>query len=106
MGERNQLLIARANNNNVTLSDSSGYKYFSSNTTAAQKFMNDLKLPLAGSRYYDSASSISNQGSDGGYWSSSPSSTNARSLSLSWSRVYAYSNYRRAYGFSVRCFKN
>jgi hypothetical protein len=84
---------------------SSGLPYFS-DTTKATQFRNDLKLPFAGYRNYGSASSVYDQGSYGYYWSSSPNSTPARSLRLYSSIVGAYYNNDRAYGFSVRCFKN
>jgi len=69
-------------------------------------FWKALKLPFAGSRDYSSAG-VNYQGSNGFYWSSSRYTTsNAYNL-------YFYSNilnpqnaYSRAYGFSVRCFKN
>ena len=70
--------------------------------------MNYFKLPFAGYRYYSSAS-LDNQGSNGYYWSSSPSSAgsnNARYLYLNSSDVNANSSSRRAFGGSVRCFKD
>ncbi|MDR2415343.1 MAG: fibrobacter succinogenes major paralogous domain-containing protein [Candidatus Peribacteria bacterium] len=104
MGERNQLLITRASGSNVTLKDKDGYKYFN-NMTAAEKFMNDLKLPIVGYRLYTSAS-LNVQGLVGYYWSSSPNSGEARALYLSSSYVFAHFGGYRAYGFTVRCFKD
>ena len=70
--------------------------------------MDYFKLPFAGIRDYSDAS-LSDQGSNGGYWSSSPdwaSSKYARSLVLDSSSAYANYNDYRAYGYSVRCFKD
>ena len=70
--------------------------------------MDYFKLPFAGYRYYNDAS-LNGQGSYGYYWSSSPlsaSSNGARGLSLDSSDVYASSYSDRAYGYSVRCFKD
>ena len=68
--------------------------------------MTYFKLPFAG--YYWDAS-LYDQGSNGVYWSSSSSSAgsnNARSLYLDSSYVYANNDVSRAYGYSVRCFKD
>ncbi|MDR0650526.1 MAG: hypothetical protein LBG59_03865 [Candidatus Peribacteria bacterium] len=105
MGEWNQLLIARADVNSVTLSDSSGYKYFS-NAANAKKFRDDFLLPLAGTRGYDSSATVYDQGNYSYYWSSSPNGSNARYLRLSTSYVRAHLYDYRAYGFSLRCFKD
>jgi len=65
-----------------------------------------LKLPFAGYRDASSAG-VYSQGTDGNYWSSSRSDANRAYY------LYLYSNAPdpqsfdyRAYGFSVRCFKN
>lgn len=64
-----------------------------------------LNMPKAGSRdrnnglYY-------NQGTNGYYWSSSPSATNAFALSFSSANVRPTDAGSRAYGFTVRCLKN
>ena len=75
----------------------------------ALQIQNDLKLPFAGSRYYEDAS-LYNHGSFGLYWSSSPSDSDnpdsARTLYLYSSDVRAIYNYNRAVGLSVRCFKD
>ena len=74
----------------------------------ALQIQSDLKLPFAGRRYYFNAS-LNLQGSYGFYWSSSPdsaSSNNARYLYLDSSNVSADYNDGRAYGYSVRCFKD
>ena len=68
----------------------------------------NLHMPFSGSRKYSTADLI-NQGSTGYYWSSSPSSAGsdyARYLYLDSSNVRANGSNRRAYGFSVRCFKD
>ncbi|MDR0650837.1 MAG: fibrobacter succinogenes major paralogous domain-containing protein [Candidatus Peribacteria bacterium] len=105
MGERNQLLIVRASVNGVSLTDSSGYKYFS-DATGTKKFRDYFLLPLAGYRYFDSSAPVHNQGNYGRYWSSSPNGSTARNLRLDTSNVRADHSSARAYGFSVRCFKN
>ena len=70
--------------------------------------MNYFQLPLAG--YRDGADTSSFfQESYGMYWSSSPSSASsdaARLLLISSSDVDANRNLYRAYGDSVRCFKD
>ena len=70
------------------------------------KFWIALKLPFAGSRYYSSAG-VDSQGIYGYYWSSSRSSTNnAYVLSFNSTALNPQNVKYRAYGFSVRCFKN
>ena len=68
-----------------------------------------LKLPFAGYRDYSSAD-VSHQGSDGCYWSSSPSSNTNLSRGLNFSlstSIYAQDYwYMRTCGLTVRCFKN
>ena len=69
----------------------------------------NLHMPFVGIRNHTSAD-ISSQGTYGYYWSSSPFGSGdpygARSLYLDSSRVNAGNDRRRAYGLSVRCFKN
>ena len=94
-------------NVNQTLTANGDFHYFSNSANAA-KFKNAFKLPFAGDRGSTGAS-LSHQGSYGIYWSSSPGSASsdyARLFYLYSSYVYASSYSRRAYGFSVRCFKN
>ena len=70
--------------------------------------MNYFKLPIAGRRSYSDAS-LNNQGSNGIYWSSSPNSASsnvARYLVLGSSNVVAGNGTYRAFGLSVRCFKD
>ncbi|MDR0650651.1 MAG: fibrobacter succinogenes major paralogous domain-containing protein [Candidatus Peribacteria bacterium] len=106
MGERNQLLIARAGVNGVNLTDyGNGYYYFN-NTTNAKKFRDAFLLPLAGYRYYDSSATVYYQGDYSYYWSSTLNGSNARSLSLSTSTVSTNNRNTRATGFSLRCFKD
>jgi hypothetical protein len=79
--------------------------YLNSNYSDFQEY---FKLPFAGSRNYSDASLIG-QGFVGLYWSSSPYSAGsnyARYLYLNSSLVDANSLNLRAYGFSVRCFKD
>jgi len=70
------------------------------NTTTAYS---TLKLPGAGCTYYN-VGSPQNNGSGGGYWSSSVSGTNAWYLSFGSSSAMVGSF--RGFGFSVRCIKN
>ncbi len=79
-----------------------GYKEFS----VPDAFGTDLLLPKAGGRDYGSAGSVGDQGDYGLYWSSTPNGTDAYHLTFDSSRVSAYFDYYRAYGFSVRCFEN
>ena len=71
--------------------------------------MDYFYIPFAGYRNISNAT-LSYQGSNGFYWSSSPYGSdypyNARYLSLYSSNVYADRSYYRAYGYSVRCFKD
>ena len=92
----------------VTLNWSDNLYYFS-DSTARQNFMEYFNIPFAGLRNYSSAA-LNGQGSYGLYWSSSPYGSDypyrARFLYLDSSNVDANNIYYRAYGFSVRCFKN
>jgi hypothetical protein len=72
----------------------------------ATLFRNDLLLPLAGYRNYNSSASVNSKGSNGSYWSSSPDSTKARNLRMDSSSANASYYNNRAYGFSLRPFKN
>ncbi len=74
-------------------------------TNSATAFSSSLKLVVAGYRYV-SDGSLSNQGSGGYYWSSSPSGTYAYNLSFLSGSVNPAYNYFRAFGLSVRCIKN
>ena len=66
-------------------------------------------MPFVGYRDYSTAAP-DNQGSFGLYWSSSPYGSDgpdyASSLYLNSYNVYANDSSSRAYGFSVRCFKD
>ena len=65
-----------------------------------------LKLPFAGTRIISSAS-VDGQGTYGEYWSSSSSNANyAYILYLNSTTILPQYNFRRAAGYSVRCFKN
>jgi len=70
---------------------------------AAGAFASVLKLPLAGRRY-DSNGTLNGVGSNGNYWSSAVSDTNARYLFFNSTNANMYA-INRAYGFSVRCIK-
>lgn len=94
-------------NINQTLTPSGDFHHLSDQTNRT-KFQEAFKLPLAGYRYYLDAS-LGSQGINGHYWSSSPhsaSSNRARYLRLNPSSVTTDNDYFRAYGFSVRCFKD
>jgi uncharacterized protein (TIGR02145 family) len=71
---------------------------------AAGAFASPLKFPLAGFRNY-SDGTLNSVDSGGHYWSSTLSSTYARSLNFSSSSASLSNNFR-AYGFSVRCIKD
>lgn len=65
-----------------------------------------LKLPFAGYRFSSSAG-VGSQGSYGFYWSSSRNNTNnAYLLNFNSSDVLPQNANYRAFGYSVRCFKN
>jgi uncharacterized protein (TIGR02145 family) len=59
---------------------------------------------VAGNRN-NSNGSLNNVGSNGNYWSSTVSGTNARNLNFNSSNANMNSN-NRANGFSVRCLKD
>ena len=63
---------------------------------------NTLFLPAAGYRY-NTGGSLDDVGTNGLYRSSSMGGTNAYYLYFNSSSISTYSNYNRAYGFSVRC---
>lgn len=69
----------------------------------------NLHIPFAGLRSYSNAD-LSNQGSRGYYWSSSPYGSDypdiACNLYLYSSNAYADRNNRRTYGLSIRTFAN
>jgi uncharacterized protein (TIGR02145 family) len=68
-------------------------------------FNSSLKIPVGGYRNY-SDGSLGNQGSYGGYWSSSPSGADASNLLFYSTTVGPASANYRADGFSVRCLKD
>jgi uncharacterized protein (TIGR02145 family) len=71
-----------------------------------QKKARKIKLPfsLAGNRNYNNAS-LNNQGSNGNYWSSTVTGTNAYNLNFNSGNANMNNN-NRANGFSVRCLKD
>lgn len=72
----------------------------------ANKFMNTLKLPLAGFRN-SSTAAFGSQGAYGHYWASSPSGTAGHGVRLSSSSGMVPDNANnRDTGLSVRCLKN
>ena len=70
---------------------------------AAGAFASVLKLPLAGYRNHSNGT-LNGVGSNGNYWSSTVSGTNASYLDFYSSTANMFANYR-AFGFSVRCIK-
>ena len=62
-------------------------------------------LPVGGNRN-NSDASLNNQGSNGNYWSSSVSGTNASNLNFNSTAVNPANANNRAYGFTVRCLKD
>ena len=75
-----------------------------SSNNASGAFNSPLKLPMAGYRSYLSGWLLGVD-SNGVYWSSTVSGSNARYLSFYSSVADVYSD-NRAYGFSVRCLEN
>jgi hypothetical protein len=66
--------------------------------------MKPVLLPMAGNRN-NSNGSLNNVGSNGNYWFSTVSGTNARNLNFNSSNANMNTN-NRANGFSVRCLKD
>ena len=65
----------------------------------------EVIIPLAGNRNHIDAA-LNNRGSNGNYWSSSPSGTNASNLNFNSGGVNPANANNRANGFSVRCVKD
>jgi|GEM_PF-34847 len=65
----------------------------------------EVIIPLAGNRNRADAS-LNNQGSNGNYWSGSPSGTDASYLNFNSGGVNPANTNNRANGFSVRCVKD
>ena len=76
----------------------------SAQNNAAGAFASPLKLPVSGNRN-SSNGSLSIVGTFGGYWSSTVSGPNSRSLLFDSSNANMYSDLR-AYGLAVRCLKD
>jgi hypothetical protein len=62
-------------------------------------------FPVGGNRN-NSDGSLNNQGSNGNYWSSSVSGTNASNLNFNSTAVNPANANNRANGFTVRCLKD
>ena len=75
------------------------------NVTSVSTAYSILKLPTAGFRNLSNGAQYG-RGSIGYYWSASPDGSNGYSLYFNSSSIDPSSNINRAYGFSVRCFKN
>jgi hypothetical protein len=80
----------------------SGFATSAVNVTLTN-FKNDLKLPFAGIRHWSDGSL---QTSFGNYWSSSPIDIHAHNLYFDSLIVSSQNGSNRAWGLSVRCFKN
>ena len=65
----------------------------------------DLKMAMTG-RLYMTNASLNTEGLVGYFWSSSPNGTKAHYMYLGSTEVYPSFTSDRAYGYSVRCFKN
>src|ERR1035437_8429 len=74
-------------------------------TNSATAYSSSLKLTVTGDRDNLSAD-LNNQGSNGYYWSSSVTGTNAFNLYFNASSVNPAYYFNRAFGFSVRCVKD
>lgn len=72
---------------------------------AFANFQSDLKIPLAGYRNWNSGTVV-DYGTYGRYWSSSPNGTEAYHMYLTPNNVLPQGSNTRAYGRSIRCFKN
>jgi len=64
-----------------------------------------LKIPFAGNRHWSSGA-MTIQAGYGIYWSSSPDSVDAYYLYFNSSNINPSNSNFRAFGFSLRCFKN
>jgi hypothetical protein len=109
MGERNQLMIAWAANNGVSVGDigsNEGYKVFYSTYGDVIRFRNDFFVPLAGTRHPSNGDEIYNIGSSAYFWTSSPRERASRYFFVSPGQVDSNHHNSRDAGFSVRCFKN
>jgi len=65
---------------------------------------NDLKMPMAG--YRTGNTYIGAVATVGNYWASWTTGINSYDMYFTATNVYPASSTYRAYGFSVRCFKN
>ncbi|MBD9165436.1 MAG: hypothetical protein EGQ00_00040 [Parabacteroides johnsonii] len=70
-------------------------------THSRNSFSGYFFLPAAGNRNRSSGAS-NNQGSNGNYWSSSPSGANASNVNFNSATLNTNTN-NRANGYSVRC---
>jgi hypothetical protein len=77
---------------------------WTSGQNSAGAFASSLKLPMAGRRKY-SDGTLFNVSTDGRYWSSTVSGSDARGLDFNSSRAFMDA-FNRATGFAVRCIKD
>src|SRR5574344_1807154 len=95
-------LIGNADNKgNWTQKDGQNGRWFDGTTNTSQT--TGVFLPAAGGRSYDGSADV--RGSNGDYWSSTPSGARAYILSF-YDGIAIMSSGTRAYGFSVRCVKD
>ncbi len=66
-------------------------------------FNRKVTLALASGNRNRTSGALNNVGSNGYYWSSAPSGTNARNLNFNSSNVNPLNDNNRANGFPVRC---
>ena len=102
--EWNQLLEYWAQENKVNLGDP--LRWWNRYTLDWLKFQSDFKIPFAGARYYDAK--VFDVGRYANLLSSSPNAGNefAHHFSLYSHGALAYDGDGRAFGFSIRCFKD
>jgi hypothetical protein len=103
VGERNQLLIAWADEKDIPIANESGYAFFTGNATNTSQFRNDFLLSIVGYRSSTSpTAAVTDKGSYGIFWSS----TSGRSLHFTSSNVKSHNNASNSNGYALRCFKN
>ncbi len=111
--EWQELMMLRCNANSGTCNNTAIREYQRANYLSKSgiwtAFSNDLELPLAGFRSYDDGA-IYVQGYGVRYWSSSPcggsNPESAWALYFSFDSINPSYSYYRAFGHSLRCFKN
>jgi hypothetical protein len=100
------LLTLRATLRGVTLQETDGGKYFENNEEKARQLKDDFLLPFDGLRRNTSANQPDYQGSAVWSWLSSPYSSTRGRIILMDSKTFKIVSHYRAFGFTIRCFKN